>query len=110
MRELFGIMNLLKPDEWREEEDFYERYGGDTEVSTVQQIQALQVRALACCHNSCSPFLWHLQQSLRCHGNGLRRNDLLTPTQALHLQQAQKITKVSPSVDGNGLFAPTYEH
>ena len=43
MRELFGVMNLLNPREWSDETDFFERYGGDTEVSTVEQIQALQV-------------------------------------------------------------------
>lgn len=43
MRDLFGIMNLLDHEEWGDEGEFYERYGGDTEVSTVEQIQTLQV-------------------------------------------------------------------
>ena len=45
MRELFGIMNLLNPEKWGEEEEFFEQYGGDTEVSTVEQIQTLQVHS-----------------------------------------------------------------
>lgn len=44
MRDLFGIMNLLNPDKWSYEEDFFELYGGGAEVSTVEQIRALQVR------------------------------------------------------------------
>ena len=43
MKELFGIMNLLNRWEWCDEVEFFEQYGGDTEVSTVEQIQALQV-------------------------------------------------------------------
>lgn len=44
MRELFGVLNLLDPEEWDDEEDFYDKYGGDAEPPTVEQIQALQVR------------------------------------------------------------------
>lgn len=48
MFDLFGIMNLLDPNEWGDEDEFLERYGGcrnndETQISTADQIQALKV-------------------------------------------------------------------
>lgn len=45
MRELFGLMNLLDDDKYDDEEDFFERFGGDKEAITLPQVQALQVGA-----------------------------------------------------------------
>lgn len=42
MGELFGIMNVLNPDEYDDEEEFLERFGKD--MPTPEQVQALQVR------------------------------------------------------------------
>ena len=43
MRELWGIMSLLDPDNFGDEAQFEEQYGGDDEPPTVAQIQDLQV-------------------------------------------------------------------
>ena len=43
MGELFGIMNVLNPDEYGDEEEFLERFGKD--MPTPEQVQALQVRS-----------------------------------------------------------------
>ncbi|KAK9815748.1 hypothetical protein WJX72_008847 [[Myrmecia] bisecta] len=42
IRELWGIMSLLDQAKYGAEEDFYERFGGDREAPTIQQIHALQ--------------------------------------------------------------------
>lgn len=47
MRELFGLMNLLDDVEYRDEDDFFEKFGGDKEAITLPQVQALQVSPLA---------------------------------------------------------------
>lgn len=47
MKELFGVLNLLDPNEWGDEDEFFERYGGaqgQQQQPRVEQIQALQVR------------------------------------------------------------------
>ena len=43
MRELFGLMNLLDNEKYADEDDFFERFGGDKEAITLPQVQALQV-------------------------------------------------------------------
>ena len=43
MRELYGILNLLDNQKYGNEEEFFERYGGDKAPPTSQQVQALQV-------------------------------------------------------------------
>ena len=43
MGELFGIMNVLNPDEYGNEEEFLDRFG--KEMPTPVQVQALQVRS-----------------------------------------------------------------
>ncbi|KAL3151223.1 hypothetical protein ABBQ38_013064 [Trebouxia sp. C0009 RCD-2024] len=42
MRELFGLMNLLDDGTHRSEDEFFEKFGGDKEAITLQQVQALQ--------------------------------------------------------------------
>lgn len=49
MKDLYGVMNLLDPDLWGDEEEFYDKYGGDEEPPAVEQIQALQVIFCRCC-------------------------------------------------------------
>ena len=43
MGELYGLLNLLDHKKFPSEEDFYERFGGGGQVSTVDQIHALRV-------------------------------------------------------------------
>jgi len=43
MRELFGLMNLLDDEKYGDEEDFFEKFGGDKEAISLEQVQALQV-------------------------------------------------------------------
>ena len=43
MRELFGLMNLLDDEKYGDEEDFFEKFGGDKDAITLEQVQALQV-------------------------------------------------------------------
>ena len=50
MKEVFGIMNLLDPERYDDEEDFYENFGGDAETPTVEQVRALQVSTQAARH------------------------------------------------------------
>ncbi len=49
MAELYGIMSLLDPDEFGEEGEFLERYGGsrDQPMPSAEQVLALQARAPA---------------------------------------------------------------
>ena len=49
--ELFGLLNLLDPDRWDDEDDFFELFGGRVghAKSTPEQIFALRVRAACCC-------------------------------------------------------------
>ncbi len=48
MRELFGLMNLLDDEKYGDEEEFFERFGGDKEAISLEQVQALQVGHLIC--------------------------------------------------------------
>lgn len=41
MGELFGIMNVLDPEKWDDEDDFLARFG--KEMPTAEQVQDLQV-------------------------------------------------------------------
>ena len=43
MRELFGLMNLLDDEKYGDEEEFFEKFGGDKEAISLEQVQALQV-------------------------------------------------------------------
>ena len=43
MKELFGLMNLLDNEEYGDEDEFFEKFGGDKEAITLPQVQALQV-------------------------------------------------------------------
>jgi len=43
MRELFGLMNLLDDEKYGDEEEFFEKFGGDKDAITLEQVQALQV-------------------------------------------------------------------
>ena len=47
MAELFGIMSLLDPEEFGDEDAFLERYGGgrSNPMPDPEQVHALQVRA-----------------------------------------------------------------
>ncbi|KAL0045080.1 hypothetical protein WJX82_007731 [Trebouxia sp. C0006] len=42
MRELFGLMNLLDDEKYGDEEEFFEKFGGDKEAISLEQVQALQ--------------------------------------------------------------------
>ncbi len=50
MAELYGIMSMLDPSEFGDEDEFLERYGGGrlNPMPSPDQIQALQVPACAC--------------------------------------------------------------
>ena len=43
MRELYGLMNLLDDDKYSDEEEFFDKFGGDKEAIKLEQVQALQV-------------------------------------------------------------------
>ena len=43
MRELFGLMNLLDDEKYGDEEEFFEKFGGDKDAISLEQVQALQV-------------------------------------------------------------------
>ncbi len=43
MRELFGLMNLLDDEKYGDEEEFFDKFGGDKEAISLEQVQALQV-------------------------------------------------------------------
>lgn len=43
MRELYGLMNLLDDENYGDEEEFFEKFGGEKEAITLEQVQALQV-------------------------------------------------------------------
>ncbi len=49
MEELFGILNVLDPEQYDDEDDFLERFGKG--MPTLEQVQDLQVRTLS------TPFL-----------------------------------------------------
>ena len=49
MEELFGILNVLDPEQYDDEDDFLERFGKC--MPTLEQVQDLQVRTLS------TPFL-----------------------------------------------------
>ncbi|KAL0028186.1 hypothetical protein WJX79_000439 [Trebouxia sp. C0005] len=42
MRELFGLMNLLDDEKYGDEEEFFEKFGGDKDAISLEQVQALQ--------------------------------------------------------------------
>lgn len=46
MREVFGLMNLLDPEQHGDEEEFGKRFGGGGTMPTTEQVLELQVRTL----------------------------------------------------------------
>ena len=63
MTELYGLMNLLDPEKYEDEEDFLENFGGGKDGISLEQVQALQVTSLdarIACSDSCRIAYSHL--------------------------------------------------
>lgn len=57
MEELYGIMNVLDPAEWNDEEDFLARFGKG--MPTFEQVQDLQVSPPICA----IPLIYHVSRA-----------------------------------------------
>ena len=95
MEELYGIMSLLDPDEFGEEAEFLERYGGSREqpMPSAEQVVALQARA---------PTHRHAQQPLqRCK---IRSSLPCTPSTPLQCCRPQMHSVKQATCDSHAMI------